>query len=64
MTGVNETSDPSDRCRRWLWQEGSAEAVCLSVPACLVVRVDTKLGLPQDFLREKLEPVVSAPGGE
>lgn len=51
MTGVNETSDPSDHCGRWSRQEGSAEAVCLSVCASLVARVDTKLGLSQGFLR-------------
>lgn len=37
---------------------------CLSVSASLVARVDTKLGLTQDFLRDKPELVASAEGGE
>lgn len=37
---------------------------CLSVSASLVAHVDTKLGLTQDFLREKPELVALTQGGE
>ena len=43
---------------------GEKRRGCLSVSASLMACVDTKLGLPQDFLREKPELVALVQGGE